>query len=107
MLRARTLLHRAVERRAAGRANGSYVYLVQPDMTLAQRPVTVARVAGDTTVIACSGLSGGELVVHGRPIWPQTGPEGVHFCERCRSPEDRRSKVLFLMMESSRLPVWG
>ena len=42
--------------------NGSYVYLVQPDMTLAQRPVTVARVAGDTTIIA-SGLSAGETVV--------------------------------------------
>ncbi|SIO67704.1 membrane fusion protein, multidrug efflux system [Bradyrhizobium erythrophlei] len=42
--------------------SGSYVYLVQPDMTLAQRPVTVARVAGDTTVIA-SGLSAGDTVV--------------------------------------------
>jgi multidrug efflux system membrane fusion protein len=42
--------------------SGSYVYLVQPDMTLAQRPVTVARVAGDTTIIA-SGLSAGETVV--------------------------------------------
>ena len=41
---------------------GSYVYLVQPDMTLAQRPVTVARVAGDTTVIA-SGLRAGDTVV--------------------------------------------
>jgi multidrug efflux system membrane fusion protein len=41
---------------------GSYVYLVQPDMTLAQRPVRVARVAGDTTVIA-SGLSAGDTVV--------------------------------------------
>jgi multidrug efflux system membrane fusion protein len=42
--------------------NGSYVYLVQPDMNLAQRPVTVMRVAGDTTVIA-SGLSAGDTVV--------------------------------------------
>lgn len=42
--------------------SGSYVYLVQPDMTLAQRPVTVARVASDTTVIA-SGLSAGDTVV--------------------------------------------
>ncbi|SDR02393.1 membrane fusion protein, multidrug efflux system [Rhizobiales bacterium GAS191] len=42
--------------------SGSYVYLVQPDMNLAQRPVTVARVAGDTTVIA-SGLSAGDTVV--------------------------------------------
>jgi multidrug efflux system membrane fusion protein len=42
--------------------SGSYVYLVQPDMTLAQRPVTVARVAGDTTIIA-SGLSAGDTVV--------------------------------------------
>jgi membrane fusion protein, multidrug efflux system len=42
--------------------SGSYVYLVQPDMTLAQRQVTVARVAGDTTVIA-SGLSAGDTVV--------------------------------------------
>jgi multidrug efflux system membrane fusion protein len=42
--------------------SGSYVYLVQPDMTLAQRPVTVARVASDTTVIA-SGLNAGDTVV--------------------------------------------
>jgi multidrug efflux system membrane fusion protein len=42
--------------------SGSYVYIVQPDMTLAQRPVTVARVAGDTTVIA-SGLNAGGTVV--------------------------------------------
>ena len=42
--------------------SGSYVYLVQPDMTLAQRPVAVARVASDTTVIA-SGLSAGNTVV--------------------------------------------
>jgi membrane fusion protein, multidrug efflux system len=42
--------------------SGSYVYLVQPDLTLAQRPVTVARVAGETTVIA-SGLSAGDTVV--------------------------------------------
>jgi membrane fusion protein, multidrug efflux system len=42
--------------------SGSYVYLLQPDMTLTQRPVTVARVAGDTTVIA-SGLSAGDTVV--------------------------------------------
>jgi multidrug efflux system membrane fusion protein len=41
---------------------GSYVYLVQPDMTLAQRPVTVARVAADTTIIA-SGLNAGDTVV--------------------------------------------
>jgi multidrug efflux system membrane fusion protein len=42
--------------------SGSYVYLVQPDMTLAQRPVTVVRVAGDTTVIA-PGLNAGDTVV--------------------------------------------
>jgi multidrug efflux system membrane fusion protein len=42
--------------------SGSYVYLVQPDMTLAQRAVTVVRVAGDTTVIA-SGLNAGDTVV--------------------------------------------
>jgi membrane fusion protein, multidrug efflux system len=42
--------------------SGSYVYLVQPDMTLVRRPVTVARAAGDTTVIA-SGLSAGDTVV--------------------------------------------
>jgi multidrug efflux system membrane fusion protein len=42
--------------------SGSYVYIVQPDMTLAQRPVTVVRVAGDTTVVA-SGLNAGGTVV--------------------------------------------
>ena len=42
--------------------SGSYVYLVQPDMTLAQRAVTVVRVAGDTTVIA-PGLNAGDTVV--------------------------------------------
>ena len=42
--------------------SGSYVYLVQPDKTLAQRPVTVVRVAGDTTVIA-PGLNAGDTVV--------------------------------------------
>jgi len=42
--------------------SGPYVYLVRLDMTLAQRAVTVARVAGDTTAIA-SGLSAGDTVV--------------------------------------------
>jgi multidrug efflux system membrane fusion protein len=42
--------------------SGSYVYLVQSDKTLAQRPVTVVRVAGDTTVVA-PGLNAGDTVV--------------------------------------------
>ncbi len=29
---------------------------------------------------------------HRRPIQPEAGPEGVHFAERCRSPEGRRSE---------------
>ncbi|MCK1476010.1 efflux RND transporter periplasmic adaptor subunit [Bradyrhizobium sp. 197] len=42
--------------------SGSYVYAVRPDMSLEQRPVKVARVASDTTIIA-SGLSAGDTVV--------------------------------------------
>jgi multidrug efflux system membrane fusion protein len=42
--------------------SGPYVYLVQLDTTLAQRPVTVTRNAGDLAVIG-SGLVAGDTVV--------------------------------------------
>ena len=42
--------------------DGSYVYLVKPDQTVDLRPVTVARVVGDDTVIK-EGLAPGDTVV--------------------------------------------
>src|SRR5688572_12885405 len=42
--------------------DGSYVYLVKPDQTVDMRPVTVARVAGQDTVIK-DGLAPGDTVV--------------------------------------------
>jgi multidrug efflux system membrane fusion protein len=42
--------------------DGSYVYLVKPDQTVDLRPVTVARVVGDDTVIK-EGLAPGDAVV--------------------------------------------
>lgn len=41
---------------------GSYVFVVKPDLTVENRPVTVGRVEGDTAVIA-KGLAAGERVV--------------------------------------------
>ncbi len=41
---------------------GPYVYLVQADMTLAQRPVTVTRTASDRAIIG-SGVGAGDVVV--------------------------------------------
>ena len=41
---------------------GAFVYVVQPDSTAVTRPVTVARVADETAVIA-AGLTGGETVI--------------------------------------------
>ena len=41
---------------------GTYVFTVQPDETVALRPVTVARLAGDETVIQ-TGVSVGDMVV--------------------------------------------
>lgn len=41
---------------------GQYVFVVKPDNTVEMRPVSVARVAGDVTVIA-NGLRAGERVV--------------------------------------------
>jgi len=41
---------------------GTYVFVVKPDKTAELRPVTVARAAGDRSVIA-SGLKAGETVV--------------------------------------------
>jgi len=42
--------------------NGQYVYVVKPDMTAENRNVTVARSAGDNSVID-KGLQAGEMVV--------------------------------------------
>lgn len=41
---------------------GSYVFVVKPDLTVELRPVTVARTAGDETVVQ-SGVQAGETVV--------------------------------------------
>src|SRR5207244_12288572 len=41
---------------------GTYVFTVQSDETVALRPVTVARLAGDETVIQ-TGVSAGDTVV--------------------------------------------
>jgi membrane fusion protein, multidrug efflux system len=41
---------------------GTYVFVVKPDQTVELRPVTVARVAGDQTVVQ-SGVAAGETVV--------------------------------------------
>jgi len=41
---------------------GTYVFIVQPDQTVELRPVTVARLAGDDTVIQ-TGVSAGDTVV--------------------------------------------
>ena len=41
---------------------GSYVFVVKPDMTVESRPVTVAFTDGPATVIA-SGLTAGQRVV--------------------------------------------
>ncbi len=42
--------------------NGSTIYVLKADQTVELRPVTIARVAGDQTLVA-SGLSAGEAVV--------------------------------------------
>jgi multidrug efflux system membrane fusion protein len=42
--------------------DGAYVYLVKPDQTVDMRPVTIARVAGQETVIK-DGLAPGDTVV--------------------------------------------
>jgi multidrug efflux system membrane fusion protein len=42
--------------------NGSTVYVLKPDQTVELRNVTVARTAGDSTLLA-SGVKGGETVV--------------------------------------------
>ena len=42
--------------------DGSYVYLVKADQTVELRPVAVARVAGDETVIK-DGLAPGDTIV--------------------------------------------
>jgi len=41
---------------------GTYVFTVQPDQTVELRPVTVARIAGDETVVQ-TGVSAGDTVV--------------------------------------------
>jgi multidrug efflux system membrane fusion protein len=41
---------------------GSYVYVVEPDMTVVSRPIKLGRVVGDETIIE-SGLKPGEKVV--------------------------------------------
>jgi multidrug efflux system membrane fusion protein len=41
---------------------GQYVFLVKPDQTAEMRPVTVARVAGDDTVVQ-TGVKAGDVVV--------------------------------------------
>jgi membrane fusion protein, multidrug efflux system len=41
---------------------GTYVFAVKPDQTVELRPVTVARVAGDDTVVQ-TGVSAGDVVV--------------------------------------------
>src|SRR2546426_330285 len=41
---------------------GTYVFTVQPDQTVELRPVTVARLAGDETVVQ-TGVSAGDTVV--------------------------------------------
>ena len=42
--------------------HGAYLYVVQPDQTVARREVTIAATQGDVTAVA-SGVSPGELVV--------------------------------------------
>jgi multidrug efflux system membrane fusion protein len=42
---------------------GSFVFVVQPDSTAATRPVTVARAAGDLTVLAKGEVQAGDRVV--------------------------------------------
>ena len=42
--------------------DGSYVYLVKPDQTVELRPVTIARVAGDESMIR-DGITAGDTVV--------------------------------------------
>ena len=41
---------------------GTFVFIVQPDQTVELRPVTVARLAGDETVLQ-TGVSAGDTVV--------------------------------------------
>jgi multidrug efflux system membrane fusion protein len=41
---------------------GTFVFIVQPDQTVALRPVTVARIAGDDTVVQ-TGVAAGDTVV--------------------------------------------
>jgi multidrug efflux system membrane fusion protein len=41
---------------------GTYVFVVQPDQTVELRPVTVARLAGDETVVQ-TGVSSGDTVI--------------------------------------------
>jgi multidrug efflux system membrane fusion protein len=42
---------------------GSFVFVIQPDSTAATRPVTVARAAGDLSVLAGGELRPGDRVV--------------------------------------------
>ena len=41
---------------------GTYVFVVRPDQTVELRPVTVARLAGDETVVQ-TGVSSGDTVI--------------------------------------------
>ena len=41
---------------------GTFVFIVQPDQTVELRPVTVARIAGDETVVK-TGVAAGDTVV--------------------------------------------
>ena len=62
---------------------GQYVFVVKADQTVDSRPVTIAWIDGDNTVIA-TGLKGGETVVTdgqlrltpGARVTSKTGREG-------------------------------
>ena len=55
---------------------GTYLYVVKPDTTVEERPVTVQRTWRDLSVIA-SGLTAGETVVTDGQVWLAPGAKGV------------------------------
>ena len=57
--------HRRPVAGRADRSGGSYVYVVKADQTVEMRPVAVARVAGNETVIKDGVVPGDTVVTDG------------------------------------------